>query len=139
MFATRRVVWVFIIIGVAIPIAFISGQLERERTTAAVSFGQAVAMWDGATEVPDWLTQSAGHPILLHDLSRRLGVRPQDASEVSISAMQEDDGAGGTRWRVRLSWPDAPFVDLLVAFEGLDTAPRLIGVGGGSPEEQVVR
>lgn len=127
---TRRITWMILIIGVAIPVAFISGRLERERTSAAVSFGEAVAMWDGNSMVPSWLANSAGHPVLLHDLAKRLGSRPSEATEVSISAVVEDDGAGGNRWRVRLSWPESPSVDLLIAFEGLDTSPRLIGVGG---------
>ena len=130
--ATRRVAWIILIIAVAIPVAFISGRLERERTSAAVSFGEAVAMWDGDSIVPNWLADSVGHPVLLHDLAKRLGARSPQAAEVSISAVVEDDGAGGARWRVRLSWPETPSVDLLVAFEGLDTLPRLVGVGGES-------
>lgn len=132
---TRRVIWLFLILMVAIPVAFISGRLERQRTEAAVSFGEAVAMWDGESEVPSWLAESAGHPVLLLDLARRLGSRPQDEKDVSISATVEDDGAGGNRWRVRLSWPDTPSVDLLVAFEGLEASPQLVGVGGGPPLE----
>ena len=136
---TRRAIWLCLILIVAVPIAFISGRLERERTAAAVSYGEAIALWDGQTEVPDWLAESTGHPVLLLDLARRLGQRPEDAENVTISAMVEADGAGGNRWRVRLSWPETPSVDLLVAFEGLESAPRLVGVGGGPPGEPRVQ
>lgn len=132
---TRRVIWVLLILTMAVPIAFISGRLERERTAAAVSYGEAIAMWDGQSDVPPWLAESAGHPILLLDLAKRLGLRPPEAEEVIISASIEDDGAGGNRWRVTLSWPDTPSVELLVAFEGLESSPRLVGVGGGPPME----
>lgn len=136
----RRLAWLILIILIAIPVAFISGRLERERTSAAVSFGEAVALWDGRTVVPQWLADSAQHPLLLMDLSKRLARRPPDVTEVRITAVLEGDGAGGSRWRVQLSWPDAPTVDLLVAFKDLDTTPYLVGVGGGpSPSEALTQ
>ena len=134
----RRLAWPLLIIAIAIPIAFISGRLEQERSSAAISFGEAVALWDGNSTVPEWLSEAAEHPLLLMDLSQRLARRPR-TDEVQISASLEDDGLGGSRWRVRLSWPEAPAVDLLVSFRDLDTKPYLVGVGGGpAPTTEVV-
>ena len=130
----RRLAWPVLIIAVAIPVAFISGRLERERISAAVEFGQAVAMWDAQTEVPDWLSEAAGHPVLLMDLARRLSDRPA-AEEVVISATAEDSVSGEPRWRVRLGWGDAPGVDLILAFRNLETRPHLVGVGVSQPAQ----
>ena len=127
----RRLAWPILILAVAVPLSFFSGRLERQRSTAAVSFGEAVAMWDGEPVVPDWLEASAGHPFLLHDLARRLGDRPADAEEVQVSASSESDASGAARWRVRLAWPETPSVDLLVSFDGLELQPRLVSVGTG--------
>ena len=134
----RRLAWPILIIVIAIPVAFISGRLERERISVAVSFGEEVAMWDGRSVVPQWLADSAAHPLLLMDLSKRLARRPADATEVTIRAEADEDPAGGARWRVQLMWPDAPTVELLVAFEDLGTTPHLIGVGGGPAPSEVL-
>ena len=125
----RRLAWPILIIAVAIPVAFISGRLERERVSAAVEFGEAVAMWDARTEVPDWLSDAAGHPVLLMDLARRLSERPE-TEEVIINASVEENVAGEARWRVRLSWPEAPGIDLVLAFRNLETKPHLVSVSG---------
>ena len=117
-------------IAVAIPIAFLSGRVEKQRSVAAAEFGRQIAMWDGDTVVPSWLSESASHVVLIQDLRRRLKKRPQDDDTVEVSAFVEEGGDGG-RWKVRLAWDDSPTVDLLVGFDGLDTTPRLIGVAGG--------
>ena len=117
-------------IAVAIPIAFLSGRVEKQRSHAAAEFGRQIAMWDGATEVPQWLSDSASHIVLIQDVRRRLKRRPPDDDTVDVTAFVEEGGDGG-RWKVRLSWDDAPSVDLLVGFDGLATTPMLIGVGGG--------
>ena len=126
----RRWVWPAIMIAVAIPIAFLSGRVEKQRSHAAAEFGRQIAMWDGDTEVPQWLSDSASHIVLIQDLRRRLKRRPQDDDTVDVTAFVEEGGDGG-RWKVRLSWDDSPTVDLLVGFDGLATTPMLIGVAGG--------
>lgn len=126
----RRWFWPAIMIAVAIPIAFLSGRVEKQRSQAAAEYGRQIAMWDGDTVVPSWLSDSASHIVLIQDLRRRLQRRPQDDNTVDVTAFVEEGGDGG-RWKVRLSWDDAPTVDLLVGFDGLATSPKLIGVGGG--------
>jgi hypothetical protein len=125
--------WPILIIAVAIPVAFISGRLERERISAAEAYGQAVASWDARTECPAWLSESAAHPILLMDLSKRLTDRGPTTEPVTVQATLEESGTAGFRWRVQLTWPDTPSIDLLLGFDDLGTTPRLIGVGG-SPQ-----
>jgi hypothetical protein len=117
-------------IAVAIPIAFLSSRVEKQRSHAAAEFGRQIAMWDGQTEVPNWLSDSASHVVLIQDLRRRLKQRPSDDDTVEVTAFVEEGGDGG-RWRVRLSWEDAPTVDLLVGFDGLAITPMLIGISGG--------
>ena len=126
----RRWLWPAIMIAVAIPIAFLSGRVEKQRSHAAAEYGRQIAMWDGATEIPTWLSDSASHIVLIQDLRRRLQRRPQQDDTVDVTAFVEKGGDGG-RGNVRLAWDDAPTVDLLVGFEGLATAPKLIGVAGG--------
>ena len=130
----RRWAWPVLIIAVAIPIAFISGRLENQRSETAAEFGRNVALWDGAPEVPAWLRESVGHEILIQELSRRLARRPVDASEYTVEASPEPEG-DGSRWRVRLIWEDAPSVDLVLAFDGLGLDPRLVTVGAGPKPE----
>ncbi len=126
----RRWFWPVIMIAVAIPIAFLSVRVEKERSLAAAEYGRQIAMWDGDTVVPDWLSDSASHIVLIQDLRRRLKRRPQDDDTVDVTAFVEEGGDGG-RWKVRLAWDDSPTVDLLVGFDGLATTPKLIGVGAG--------
>ena len=128
--AMRRWLWPAIMIAVAIPIAFLSGRVEKQRSHAAAEYGRQIAMWDGATEIPSWLSDSASHIVLIQDLRRRLKRRPQQDDTVDVTAFVEEGGDGG-RWKVRLAWDDAPTVDLLVGFDGLATSPMLIGVAGG--------
>jgi hypothetical protein len=129
----RRLAWPILIIAVAIPVAFISGRLERERMTAAEAYGQAVATWGARTECPSWLSDSAAHPILLLDLSKRLSDLGPITEPVTVLARLEETGATGFRWRVQLIWPELPSIDLLLGFDDLGTTPRLIGVGGSPP------
>lgn len=126
----RRWFWPAIMIAVAIPIAFLSGRVEKQRSHAAAEYGRQIAMWDGDTEVPSWLSESASHIVLIQDLRRRLKRRPQDDDTVDVTAFVEEGGDGG-RWKVRLAWDDSPTVDLIVGFDGLATTPKLIGVAGG--------
>ena len=130
----RRWAWPILIIAIAIPIAFISGRLENERADVAARFGQNVALWDGSAEVPAWLSESAGHEILIQELARRLSKRPESAAEYTIEAAPEPDSEG-SRWRVRLIWEEVPSVDLVLAFDGFGVAPRLITVGAGPRPE----
>ena len=133
----RRLAWPILIIAVAIPVAFISGRLERERLSAAEAYGHAVAEWDAQTTCPSWLSDSAAHPVQLMDLARRLTDRGPVSGPATVEATLEETGSAGFRWRVVLDWPEAPSIDLLLGFENLDTTPRLIGVGGesGPPED----
>ena len=126
----RRWAWPILIIAIAIPIAFISGRLENQRGEVAARFGEDVALWDGSAQVPDWLKESVGHEILIEELARRLSRRPAAAIEYTIEAAPEPESEG-SRWRVRLIWEDAPSVDLVLAFDGLGVAPRLVTVGAG--------
>ena len=130
----RRWGWPIIIIAVAIPIAFISGRLESERAQVAAEFGERIAIWDGDPEVPDWLKESVGHEILIHELTRRLKRRPSDALEYTVEASPDSEG-DGSRWRVRLIWEDVPSLDMVLAFGGLDVNPRLVTVGVGPKPE----
>lgn len=130
----RRWTWPIIIIAVAIPIAFISGRLESKRAQVAAQFGENVAIWDGAAEVPDWLKESVGHEILISELTRRLKRRPVGAAGYTVEAGPEPEG-DGSRWRVRLIWEGVPSLDMVLAFDGLDVNPRLITVGAGPKPE----
>lgn len=135
----RRLAWPILIIVVAIPVAFISGRLERQRLTAAEAYGQAVVAWDARTECPSWLSESAAHPILLMDLAKRLTDRGPVTGSVTVTARLEESGTVGFRWRVQLIWPETPTIDLLLVFDDLDDTPRLIGVGGSpSALEQAI-
>ena len=130
----RRLAWPILILAVAVPVAFISGKLERDRRSAAEEFGQKVVAWDArSSSAPVWLDDCAAHPILLVDLRRRLSARQAAGGTPSVSATMEESSTGQPRWRVRLDWPDEPSISLLLAFEDLDATPHLVSVGGEQP------
>ena len=69
-----------------------------------------------------------GLPLFLEQRDQLFLLRHQ---RVDLAGLAVEEGGDGGRWKVRLSWDDAPTVDLLVGFDGLATSPKLIGVGGG--------